>query len=293
MILVAGGTGILGSAIVRRLLDAGRGVRILTRDPTRAAALAARGAEVAVGRLEDRASLDRALQGVTHVITTANAFMERDRSALARTDEGGNRNLIDAARDAGVRRFVFTSALIGQEFAQVDYFAAKLRTEAYLRSSGLPYTILRPAAFMEIWAQIIGGPILEQGTVQIFGDGRNPINFVAVDDVAAIAVLALDDPRAENTEVDIVGPENLTLLEVAAIFDRIRGEPSRKRHIPVVMMRILPTLVAPFNPVFARQVRLGRLIATVRQTADPSSRQLWPVPMTRLEDWARRRAGQP
>lgn len=287
MILVAGGTGTLGSAIVQRLRDDGRPVRVLTREYSRAAALAEQGADVAVGDLADRASLERAVRGATHVITTANAFVEPARGALRRTDKAGNRHLIDAARAANVTRFMFTSALIPDAFAQVDYFAAKLKTEAYLRASGLPYTILRPAAFMEIWAKIIGEPILNKGATQIFGDGRNPMNFVAVGDVAAIAVRALDDPRAHNTHVDIVGPENLTLLEVAEIFERIKGSPAQKRHVPMLAMRIAPWLVGPFNPVFARQVRLGFLAATVPQAHDPAVSQHWNVPMTRLEDWAR------
>jgi uncharacterized protein YbjT (DUF2867 family) len=290
-ILVAGGTGLLGSAIASRLLDAGRHVRILTRDASRAAALIRKGAEVATGDLTDAASLRPACADTTHVVTTANAFVNPGSRAVTAVDEEGNRHLIDAAREAGVRRFVFTSALIPEAYTRVDYFAAKRHTEDYLRSSGLTYTILRPAAFMEIWARIIGEPIMRTGSTRIFGDGRNPMNFVAIDDVAAIAVEALDDPRAVNATIDIVGPDNLTLLQVAEVFERIRGRPARKRRVPVPVMRILSPLMRPFNPVFARQVALGVLVATTPQSADPVSRQMWAVPMTTLEAWARHRYG--
>jgi nucleoside-diphosphate-sugar epimerase len=137
---------------------------------------------------------------------------------------------------------------------------------------------------------VIGEPILKTGATQIFGDGKNRVNFVAVDDVAAVAVQTLDDPDAIGASVDIFGPENLSLLDVAAVFERIKGGAVRKRFLPVTVMRILSGIVKPFNPVFARQVAAGALMATVPQTVDPSaSRSKWNVATTRLEDWARER----
>jgi uncharacterized protein YbjT (DUF2867 family) len=288
MILVAGATGVLGGAIAGRLVYEGRSVRLLVRDAARVKELAATGAQVAVGDLTDRPSLDRAMSGVTHVITTANAFMARSRRAVERIDIQGNRNLIDAAKAARVRQFVFTSAWLPDAYLRIDYFAAKRRTEDHLRASGVRWTILRPAAFMETWALVIGEPILKSGATQIFGSGTNPINFVAVDDVAAIAVQALDRPEALNTSIDIPGPENLTQLEVAAVFERITGRLARKRHLPVPMMRLTSAVLRPFNPVFARQLAAGALMATVPQAIDPTdARARWNVPMTRMEDWAR------
>ena len=289
MILLAGATGVLGGMIARRLLDEKRPLRLLVRHGSKAAELAQLGAEVAVGDLTRRETLEAPMRGVTHVITTANHFLAPSRAALQATDVQGNRNLIDAAKQAGVRQYVFTSAW-GPGYEVVDYFAAKKLTEAYLRNSRVPYTILRPAAFMETWAMIVGDPILETGTVQIFGDGRNPINFVAADDVAAVAVRTLDHPDAMHAVVEIFGPENLSLLEVAAVFERIRGAPARKRHVPVPVMKVLAALLGPVRPAFARQVKAGVLMATVPQAVDPGpSRDRWGVPMTTLEQWARRR----
>lgn len=288
MILLAGATGTLGGLIADRLLYEGQPLRLLARKPPRVQPYVERGAEVAVGDLRDRGSLDSAMRGVTHVITTANAFMARSRRAIHAVDVQGNRNLIEAAKNARVRQFVFTSAWLPDPFLRIDYFAAKRRTEAYLRSTGMPYTILRPAAFMETWARVIGEPILKTGSTQIFGSGKNRINFVAADDVAAIAVQALDRPDAINAIVDIFGPENLTQLEVAALFERITGTSARKRHLPVPALRVMSSLVRLINPVFARQVAAGALMATVPQAVDPKpSRAKWSAPMTRMEDWAR------
>lgn len=285
MILLAGATGVLGGAIARRLLDERRTLRLLVRNPSAAAALAARGAEVAVGDVTRRDTLDAAMRGATHVITTVNAFLAPTRRALEAVDLQGNRNLIDAARQAGVRQFVFTSAWLPEPYYAIDYFGMKRQTEAYLRASGLPYTILRPAAFMETWAMIVGDPILKTGKVQIFGDGTNKVNFVAADDVAAAAVESLDRPGALNAAVDVFGPENLSLLDVAAIFERLAGAPARKQHLPVPVMKLLSAVVRPFNPVFARQVKAGALMASVPQEVQPG--QGW-VGRTRLQEWAGR-----
>jgi NADH dehydrogenase len=290
MILLAGATGLLGGKIAQRLLDDRRPLRVLVRDPLRAAAPERRGAQIAVGDLTRRDTLDRAMAGVTHVITTANWFLAPSRAGIESVDVQGNRNLIDAARAAGVKQFVFTSAWLPDAYTRIDYFNAKRQTETYLRASGLTYTILRPAAFMDIWGMIVGDPILKTGKVQIFGDGKNPVNFVAADDVAAIAVRTLDHPAASNAIVDIYGPENLTLLEVAAVFERIKGTPARKVHLPVPVMKVLGAAAGLFNPRFARQVKAGALLATLPAAADPTgSREAWGVPMTTLEQWASNR----
>jgi uncharacterized protein YbjT (DUF2867 family) len=293
MILLAGGTGILGSAIAARLLDQGRPVRALVRSVERAARLQERGAHLAVGDLRDAASLRAACEGATHVITTANAFMGRGSESVAAVDRQGNRNLIDAARQAGVGQFVFTSALLSDACRQIDYFAAKFATEAYLRESGLTYTILQPTAFMDIWARVIGEPMLKTGTTNVFGPGTDPMNFVAADTVADVAVQTLDNPAALNQVVEIGGPENITLNEVVALFERVRGRPGRRRHLPVWMLRTLGVLLRPFNPVLSRQMSAGALMGSGPQPFDPSPMLArYSVTLVTLEEWVLAKYGR-
>jgi uncharacterized protein YbjT (DUF2867 family) len=290
VILVAGGTGTLGSAIVQRLVDRGRQVRVLTREPSRATRWRDRGIDIARGDLRDPESLRRACTGATHVITTANAFMGRGAESVAAVDRQGNKNLIDAARAAGVRHFVFTSALLPDAYRSVDFFAVKFAIEDYLLASGLTWTILRPSAFMETWAELIGGALIRTGTATIFGAGDKPSNFVAVDNVADVAVMVLDDPGARNAIVEVVGPENLTQLQVAEIFERITGRTAKRKHLPVLLMRVLAVVARPFNPVFARQVKAGSLMATTATPFDPSAMLArYPVALITLEDWVRKR----
>ena len=291
-ILLVGGTGTLGRAVGLRLLSAGRTVRVLTRAPERAAALRVGGAEIVTGDLLDVQSIEQACRGVTHVITTANAFIGSGRNSVRTVDEQGNRRLIDAAGSQGVRRFVFTSALLGDAYGAIDYFAAKRHIEAYLRAGSLPFTILRPTAFMETWAMVIGEPMLRTGATNIFGPGTHPINFVAVDNVADVAVLALDDPAALNGMVEIGGPENLTLNQVVDIFERVRGRPGRRRHLPVALLHGLGVLLQPFKPALARQMKAGALMGSGPQLFDPGPMlERYPVVLIPLEEWVRQRYG--
>lgn len=131
----------------------------------------------------------------------------------------------------------------------VPFNRIKYQVEGYLRESSLSYTIFRPATYMDLWAQMIVEQILRQGRVMVFGSGQNPINFADVADVARLVGMALDDCRALNQTIDMVGPEELTLNQVIAIFTRLRGQPVKVQHVPVTMMRVMSVLMRVANPI--------------------------------------------
>lgn len=290
MYLLVGATSKLGMPVARRLLADGKPVRAMTRTPAKAEAreLQALGAEVVQGDLRDAASLARACAGAEKVLDAAHAFPgQKDNNPLT-VDDAGNCALIEAAQRAGVKHFVFTSTLGAGPDVPVDLFRVKFKIEGCLRDSGLSYTILRPSAFMEFWAALVGEPILKTGKTTIFGRGDNPINFVCVADVARYALIALDDPSARNQIIEIGGPENPTMNQVAELFERIAGRPAQKSHVPLPMMRIMSAVMQPFNPPLSRQIAAGILMDTADMTFDPSSTsQKYPVPLTRLADFAR------
>jgi NADH dehydrogenase len=226
----------------------------------------------------------------------AHAFEGKGDNNPRTVDEKGNRNLIDAARAAGVRHFVFTSILGVRPDHPIDFFRIKHATEQYLGKSGLSFTILRPAAFMEFWAALVGEPVITKGETTIFGRGRNPINFVSVGDVAHFAVIALQDPRASDRTIEIGGPENLSLLQVAETFERVSGRTAKKRHIPLPMMRVMAVLTRPLNEALSRQIASGVYMDTgdlrfdptetlKRYSPDPGN----PMTLSTLEDVVRKR----
>src|SRR5579863_2139308 len=183
MILIVGASGRLGGTVAQCLLAQGKAIRAMTRTPSTLAHLQQQGAEVVNGDLRDPASLLRACQGAEQVLAAVHALVGKGDNNPQTVDEAGNRCLIDAARAAGVKHFIFVSVQGASANSPLEFFRIKYRTEEYLRASGLNFTILRCSAFMDLWAQLIGQPILEQGKTVIFGRGNNPINFVAVQDV--------------------------------------------------------------------------------------------------------------
>src|SRR5260370_38947000 len=118
----------------------------------------------------------------------------------------GNRHLIDAAKAAGVKHFIFISVQGASPDSPLEFFRIKYRTEEYLQASGLNFTILRPSAYMGLWAQLIGQPIREQSKTTIFGSGKNPTNFVSVEYVARFVSIALDASCPPTTVRQVGGP---------------------------------------------------------------------------------------
>ncbi|HEX5808424.1 MAG TPA: SDR family oxidoreductase, partial [Anaerolineales bacterium] len=198
-ILVAGSTGMLGSEICRQLSTAGKSVRGLIRassDPAKVSRLQSLGVETVVGDLRDHASLDRACEGVTHLITTVSAVpfcYEPGVNDLQTTDVEGTKNLIDAAKSHGVSQFIFTS--IRTDVApDCPLTSANREVERRLEESGLVYTILRPSFFMEAWLSPVVGFDPANAKAAIYGTGQNPISWIAIQDVARFAVASLDHP---------------------------------------------------------------------------------------------------
>ena len=289
MILIVGASGRLGSVVAELLLAQGKAVRAMTRTSRALAHLKEQGAEVVSGDLRNPASLLSACQGVEQLLAAAHAFDGKGDNNPHTVDDAGNRQLIDAAKAAGVKHFVFLSILGASPDAPPELFRIKYHMEEYLRASGLSFTILRPSAFMDLWAQLIGQPILEQGKTTIFGRGNNPVNFVAVEDVVRFVSIALDDPRAHNRVIEVGGPENLTLNQVAEIFERVSGHQAKKRHVPLPMMRVMSVLTQPLNPALSRLIRLGIFMDTANLRYDMTeTARAFGIQLTTMEEVARR-----
>lgn len=243
MNLVVGSSGLLGGMIARKLVGRGDPVRVLVRRPSDVA-----GAEAVTGDLKEPASLDAACRGVTTVITTANAAQRGGQDTIDSVDLGGNRALIDAARDAGVRQFVFVSVSTAEVGSPIPLFAAKARTERYLRDRGMAWTIVAPHVFLDVWFPMIVGSALAAGQpVSLVRGGRARHSFIAVDDVAEFAVRVIGHPAAPGQRLVLGGPEPLTWADIVARTAAILERPIPIRSIepgePV------PTLPHPLDAV--------------------------------------------
>ncbi|MGE5263871.1 MAG: SDR family oxidoreductase [Acidobacteriota bacterium] len=247
MILVVGATGNLGGAITQTLLAQGKPVRILARPPSNYAPLVERGAQVVLGDLKDTASLLPACQGVDTVITTANSVQRGGDDNVENVDLKGNRSLIDAAKQAGVKHFVFVSVQMADARSPAPFLAAKGATEEHLIASGIPYTIIAPNAFMEMWVgRVVGMPAMQGQPVTVVASADTKHSFISAADVVAFTIAALDNPAARNQRLVLGGPEPLSFRDAAMTYQRVLGRPVQVRVVnPGEPVPGLPEAIVP------------------------------------------------
>jgi uncharacterized protein YbjT (DUF2867 family) len=227
MILIVGATGSLGGRITRGLLAKGKSVRILARQnspseelakqgrATSAQSLINLGAEVVYGDLKDRASLETAVEGIDTVITTATATQRGGEDSVESVDLGGTLNLVEAARQAWVRHFIYTSLIGASTEHPLPLFQIKGTCEQAVADSGLNFTIVQPTLFKEVWIGMVVGIPLSMGVpIQIIGQGDHAHNFISEKDVAAFMINMVENPLSYNETIAIGGPASYTWTEI-------------------------------------------------------------------------------
>ena len=269
-VALVGGTGNLGGLTLRALLARGKSVRAIVRPGSDISQLPRDHVEVVRGDMLDPSSLAPAMEGVSALVTTAIGYSRRREGDSLRTDTEGNRNLVDAARKAGVPRFVFLSILACDQARDVPHFWAKKLTEDHLQEQGVPFVALRPGAFL-------GGPWLkaqlEKGQLMGMTGPAVRITFISTSDVSRALALAVDEPRALGKRIDLGGDRPLSSAELAEMLGRLMG-----RSLQPVMM--------PFRgddmEAMVRFFQTGKYVADTRVQAE----LFGPVP--KMEEAARK-----
>jgi uncharacterized protein YbjT (DUF2867 family) len=243
VILVTGATGFIGPRIVHALRERDRPVRALVRRPDdrTAATLAAWGAELVHGEMTDGESLRRGVEGcetVVHLVAIRQGREEQFRRVM----EEGTRDLIAAAKDAGVRRFVLMSALGTSEETKdlVPYYHAKWEQEQSLRGSGLEHVIFRPSFVFARDGGIL--PTFRRlarlaPVTPIIGSGRQRIQPIWIEDVAAYFAEGVDRVEAANRTFELGGPDAVSWDEFWARLKRTLGLRRPSLHVPIGLMR--------------------------------------------------------
>ena len=233
-VLVVGATGFLGMEICRQLIEKNKKVRGLIRSTSDAAkvqALEKMGVETVVGDIKDSSSLNSAFNGVSAVISTVTSTVSRQEGdSIESVDNKGQKNVVDAAAAAGVKRFIYIS--FNKMPGEFPLQTAKRDVEKHIAESGLSYTILQPTFFMEVWLGPNLGFDYPNAKATIYGDGKNKITWIAIKDVAAFAVNALDNEALINNTVELGGPQHLSPLEVISIFENQGGKEFQVTHVP-------------------------------------------------------------
>ena len=238
MILVVGATGLVGVEVCQRLMRRGEPVRALVRETSskeKVEALRSSGVELCVGDLKDPQSIVAACRGVNAVISTASSTLTRQPGdSIQSVDAAGQLNLVNAAKDANVGRFLFVSfrRTPGISFPLGD---AKAQVENAVAS--LNFTVIQASWFMEVWLGPALGFDYANAAARIYGPGTSPISWVSFRDVAEMCAIAIRHPAAQRKTIEFGGPEALSPLEVVARFERIAGRPFRLEHVPEAALR--------------------------------------------------------
>lgn len=248
MIVVAGSTGTVGRALLARLAAAGVPAWAFAGDVTRLETIAPE------------------LAGATALVSTISGFAGH-RGGPAAVDGQGNLNLIQAAVEAGVERFVLVSIAGARPDHPLELYRAKHAAEEELRGSGLAWVVVRPTVIMETWLAIAGDRVAKTGKAMLFGGGRNRVNFVAAGDVVSLIERALDPSTPSGTVLEAAGPENLTLEQFMSEVAGASGRPLSVSRVPLAVLRAILPVARRVNPVIGRMIGTSIFMDTAKMDA--------------------------
>lgn len=265
-VLVAGATGTLGRHVIRELVRRGEHVRALVRDPYGPRAHSLGSVELFAGDLLDRESLGGACDDVDVVISCAGASMLlgrlTDRRSFMEVDFGGNANLLEIARTAGVAKFVYVSLFGARDLLRTEYAAAHERFVGALQGSGMAHTIVRPTGFFSFFSEMLD--MAARGRVLLIGDGHahtNPIDERDVAQACADAIL-LDEP-----EVAIGGPDVLSRRQIAELAFQAIGKPARISSISPATFLLITRPLSLVNRRLHALCAFGAAVSTIEVVA--------------------------
>jgi uncharacterized protein YbjT (DUF2867 family) len=248
MILVAGGTGFVGTHVVHALRAAGQPVRVLARKPEKQEQLRAWGCEVVQGDLADADSLRRAVEGVATVVHLVSGPPWKPEEGIM---VQGTRDLVDAAKGAGTKRLVLMSGLGTEEGRDLTpYYHAKWEEEQAVKYSGLEHAIFRPSF---IFGRD-GGLLPQQIRLVRYSPitpilGRHRLQPIWVDDVATFFAKGATDEEAANRTFDLGGPDRLTWSELHALIRRTVGKRRLAFTMPPALLKAGATVAQILPPL--------------------------------------------
>jgi uncharacterized protein YbjT (DUF2867 family) len=282
IVLVTGVTGRQGGTVARHLLAEGWRVRGVTRSPASPAAqnLAGLGVELAQADMGDRNRMNAVCEGAHGVFSVQNPMISGEQGERVQ-----GRNVVDAAAEAGVAHLVYGSAGPGTPSSGVAAWDVKLEIADYARSRGVPLTVLRPMAFMELMTdKDLYPPVAAWHLMpRLVGEGQ-PIPWLAAEDLGAIAARAFADPESYLGKDLALAADQRTLSECRGIWRRVTGRNPRRFPMPLWLFQ---KFVGP------DLVRMWRWLATHRVDVDPNETLKHNPAAATVEQFLRRRTPEP
>jgi uncharacterized protein YbjT (DUF2867 family) len=277
-ILVAGATGRVGGAAVRHLLESGFEVRALVRSAGKGEPLRALGAAISTGDVTKPETLAPAIEGCAGVFSALSATTGHQAEEV---EYGGNVNLLSAAREAGIERFVYSSALLADHplARAVGTLREKARFEEVLfGAGGVSATALRPSMFMETLLMALKGP-----AAFVMGRQQHLVSWISAGDVALAAVRAFE--RDITGRYELAGPDAATFDEAYRRLSMVRGRRIFVLHPPLSAMRLAERFSAPVEELSG----MFALFDAAGYSTDPAPlRDVFGVEALTIEEWAAR-----
>ena len=258
-VLVAGATGYLGGYVAREFKFRGHFVRALARSLHKLDHMKSELDEIVKGEVTRPESIKDVCNGIDIVFSSVGITKQKGKLTFKDVDYQGNKNLLDVAQKAGVKKFIYVSVFDGPNLLRLDIVKAHEDFVNELKASGVNYAVIRPTGFFSDMGEFL--KMAKKGRVYLFGSGNNKINPIHGADLAVRCVDALE---GENQEIDVGGPEILTYREIARLALETLGKPIKISSIPIWLMR----LIVVTTRVFSRHQ--GELLAffTTAMTSD-------------------------
>jgi NADH dehydrogenase len=286
-VFISGGTGFVGASLPTAL--AGRPIRLLVRDRSKHASRASVDVELVEGDVTRPEALTDALTGCEAVISLAAIIEETGGATFDSVIRQGNVNLVEAAKRAGIKRFLLMSAMGVRHDPTFPYFDAKWQAEEAVKASGIPWTIFRPSVIFgpgDGFVNTLADLVRKAPIVPVVGSGQTKFQPVFVDEVAASFARALDDPATVGQTFELGGPEIFTYEQLLDVIAAKVGKRRRKVHMPVGLMKAVVKLAKPLPkalrpPVTEEQLRM---LAVDSRTDDSATARLIGRAPLRLAD---------
>ena len=241
-VLVAGATGYLGAFVAREFKDRGHFVRALVRTSRKVEALWGSTDEIVQGEITRPETIEHVCDGMDVVFSSVGITRQKDGLTFNDVDYQGNRNLLEVALRAGVRKFVYVSAFNGSGLRHLDIARAHEDFVDELVNSGIDYAIMRPTGYFSDMGEVL--EMAKKGRVYLIGDGTTKVNPIHGAD---LAVACVDAVAGNATEIDVGGPQTMTWNEVANLAFEAIDRPAKISHIPEWLMWSVVRLVRIFN----------------------------------------------
>ncbi len=239
MILVTGGTGFVGSYLVKRLASENIQTRCLVRKTSEVEKLKEPGIDVAYGDVTEKNSLAKALEGVDTVIHLVGIIAEKKGATFEIIHTQGTRNLVEASRESHVRRFIYVSALGARENARSRYHLTKWEAEQLVINSGMEYVIFRPSIMIGEGGEFVSmlARIVSRVSIVPIIDGESKVQPIYVGNTVDCIIKSLKDQRTTNRIFEIAGSEQMTYKQLYLTLMEVLGIDKPTFGIPVNLMK--------------------------------------------------------